>query len=187
MTTTAGHKVTEKQDIADVFATFYEELYKSRERADEKKETEEEYDQRSGSREEMAFTIEELTSAVKSMKRGKTKDQRGIIAEMVKSGSTKLHQCILCVFNSILAREALPPKQWKETQIKVIFKKGDKDMPQNYRPISILPILYKLFSKMLCAKLTKHIMKSQTVDQAAYRKGFCAEDHLLTVALTIEK
>ena len=33
----------------------------------------------------------------------------------------------------------------------------------------------------------QHIMPHQSVDQAAYRKGFSTEDHLLTVTLLIER
>ena len=60
-------------------------------------------------------------------------------------------------------------------------------MPGNYRPIAILPILYKLFSRMLCNRLQDYLIPRQSVDQAAYRKGFSTEDHLLTVTLLIER
>ena len=59
----------------------------------------------------------------------------------------------------------------------VLFKKGDPKLPSNYRPIAILPLLYKLFSRMLCARLEERILGQQSVDQAAYRKGYSTEDH----------
>ena len=68
----------------------------------------------------------------------------------------------------------------------VIFKKGDHKLPSNYRPIAILSILYKLFSRMLCARLQHTIVGQQSVDQAAYRKGFSTEDHLLSTTLLLE-
>ena len=45
-------------------------------------------------------------------------------------------------------------------------------MPGNYRPISILPILYKLFSRVLDARLKVLLSKTQSVDQAGFKKGF---------------
>jgi len=39
---------------------------------------------------------------------------------------------------------------------------------------------------MLCNRITGTIMSNQSVDQAAYRKGFSTEDHLLSTALLIE-
>ena len=40
---------------------------------------------------------------------------------------------------------------------------------------------------MLCARLQDIIMQQQSVDQAAYRKGFSTEDHLLCTTLLVEK
>ena len=40
---------------------------------------------------------------------------------------------------------------------------------------------------MLSERLNGLIMQSQSVDQAAYRKGFSSEDHLLAVTQVIEK
>jgi hypothetical protein len=106
---------------------------------------------------------------------------------MLKDGPDILLLAILDVFNDVLALREEPPRIWKQTRLTVIFKKGDPQMPGNYRPIAVIPILYKLFSRMLCNRLTKYIMEHQSVDQAAYRKGFSTADHLLTVSLLIEK
>ena len=39
---------------------------------------------------------------------------------------------------------------------------------------------------MLCARLRDTIIQGQSVDQAAYRKGFSTVDHLLSTTLLIE-
>ena len=59
-------------------------------------------------------------------------------------------------------------------------------LPANYRPIAIVPILYKLFSRMLCARLTSQLIAEQSCDQAAYRTGFSTEDHLLSLTLLVD-
>ena len=87
----------------------------------------------------------------------------------------------------MLALRLDPPEEWRNTKLVVIFKKGDPTLPSNYRPIAILPIMYKLFSRILCNRLQEFLMPQQSVDQAAYRKGFSTEDHLLAVALLIER
>ena len=94
---------------------------------------------------------------------------------------------ILEVFNDILMLRSPPPQVWKQTKLTVIFKKGDPELPQNYRPIAIVPILYKLFSRMFCKRMVDLVMRHQSVDQAAYRKGFSAEDQVFTVTQLIEK
>ena len=39
------------------------------------------------------------------------------------------------------------PSVWKEAKVKPLFKSGDKDDINNYRPISILPTVSKLIEK----------------------------------------
>ena len=90
------------------------------------------------------------------------------------------------LFNDVINPQKAPPDTWRKTSLIVIFKKGDPRLPSNYRPIAILPILYKVFSRMLCARIKSDILRRQSVDQAAYREGFSNEDHLLTLCLLAE-
>ena len=65
----------------------------------------------------------------------------------------------------------------------MIFKKGDKQIPENYRPICITPIMYRLFSKILMKRVSAKLDEAQSNDQAGFRPGFSTTDHLF--ALTI--
>ena len=94
---------------------------------------------------------------------------------------------ILAVFNDIICLQEYPPADWKSARLSVIFKKGDSALPDNYRPISILSILYKLFSRMFCKRLSSILMPLQAVDQAAYRKTFSTDDHTFVVTQLVEK
>jgi len=90
------------------------------------------------------------------------------------------------VFSDVLKVDAETPESWKQTRMKVLFKKGDPRQAENYRPISILPIIYKLFSKVLCGKVRDILLAAQSVDQAGFRSGFSCDDHLFTIALLVE-
>ena len=105
----------------------------------------------------------------------------------IKDGSTSLLIALVDVFNEVILLRKQPPEERRGTKLVVIFKKGDPTLSANYRPIAILPILYKLFTRVLCARLQVFLMPQQSVDQAAYRKGFSTEDHLLTASLIIER
>ena len=41
------------------------------------------------------------------------------------------------------------PRSCKIAKVKPLFKKGSKNDPQNYRPISLLPILSKIFERII--------------------------------------
>ena len=94
---------------------------------------------------------------------------------------------ILEIFNAVLESHAAIPSEWRTSKLVVLFKKGDPTLPANYRPIAILPILYRLFSRMLCMRLRSKIIGEQSVDQAAYRAGYSTEDHLLCTTLLLER
>ena len=40
------------------------------------------------------------------------------------------------------------PTEWKLARVSLIFKKGKRDDPNNYRPISIIPTVAKIFEKI---------------------------------------
>lgn len=58
---------------------------------------------------------------------------------------------------------------------------------ENYRLISMLSHLYKLFTRIINNRLTTKLDSYQPVEQAGFRKGFSTADHLQTFKTVIEK
>ena len=50
---------------------------------------------------------------------------------------------------TVIWREETVPKQWREGLIVILFKKGDREDPGNYRGITLLSVVGKLFCKYL--------------------------------------
>ena len=92
------------------------------------------------------FTMEELTSAIRSTSSGKATGLDNIPAEIWKSGTLLEHLLNVCneFFNSGEA-----PNIWRKAAILPIPKKGDLINRENYRGIGFIPIGMKIFSKML--------------------------------------
>ena len=93
---------------------------------------------------------------------------------------------VVGVYNEIIKPESTPPQQWKKTQIRVIYKSGDARQPQNYRPISTIPLLYKLFARLLYNRLEPTLDSQQPPDQAGFRHHYSTEDHLFTLTMIQE-
>ena len=89
--------------------------------------------------------------------------------------------------NDALNPHAALPEDWRKTRISVIFKSGDATLAKNYRPISVLPILYKIFSILIYCRLEPTLDAQQCKDQAGFRKGFSTVDHLFTASMIIDK
>ena len=54
----------------------------------------------------------------------------------------------------------------------LIYKKGDSNEPENYRPITLQPVWYKIFSSVYYNKIFKFVSKNNLIDKTI-QKGFC--------------
>ena len=133
-----GATRNDRQSIADVFADFYGDLSRLRRATT----THDDLPQSPLP----AFSREELTQAIRSLKTGKSRDMSGILAEMLKPAGNNLVTALLYFYNSLLNPVAEEPASWRQAVVTVIFKSGEKKLPQNYRPIWVIPVLYKLFA-----------------------------------------
>ena len=174
-----GSEVHERQGIADTFADFYEDLYGDASRAPNLQYHEVQ-------RGIESFTWEEMETAIRMLKKGKAPDNANVCAEMIKYGGEKVQNTLLSTFNKILEADTPTPESWRRTIIKVLHKSGDSKLPQNYRPIASIPILYKLFSRLIYNRLVKILDSQQNMDQAGFRRGKSTTDHLYTIVMVQE-
>ena len=79
------------------------------------------------------------------------------------------------------------PEIWNEAIIILLHKKGDQKNISNYRPISLLNNIYKLFTKIITNRITRTVDENQPREQAGFRRGFSTIDHLHAVNQLIEK
>ena len=179
MVTKDGREVHERQSIADVFASFYGELYGDEDRRPIRVEN---------SRDDaiVDLSLDELKFALKLLKNGKAADENRICAEMLKFGGERLCVVMLQEFNNIIKPSSPIPKEWSKTLIKVLHKNGDARLPQNYRPIATIPLLYKLFSRMIYNRLEPILDPQQSRDQAGFRRNRSTVEHLFTTTIIQE-
>ncbi|CAL8079908.1 unnamed protein product [Orchesella dallaii] len=77
------------------------------------------------------------------------------------------------------------PKSWKTSQTILIHKKGDPLNLANWRPISILRTLYKLYSGLLTTRVTDWILKNTILSPA--QKGFMPFDGVFEHNFILQK
>ena len=61
-----------------------------------------------------------------------------------------------------------------------LHKKGDKENPSNYRPISLLPVLSKIMEKIVTNQLIKYLEDNDILshNQFSFRSRLCTENAL---------
>jgi hypothetical protein len=75
-----------------------------------------------------------------------------IPAELIKQGGTELKTRTHILIMKIWDEETLPT-EWMEGIICPIYKKGDRMIRCNYRPITLLNVVYKIFSVLISSRL----------------------------------
>ena len=89
----------------------------------------------------------------------KNKDSCGydeVTANILKTASPFIVSPPTHICNRMLATGTFPDRL-KYSEIKPIYKKGDKTQFENYKPISLLPVFSKIFEKVLYKKLYNHL------------------------------
>ena len=128
-----------------------------------------------------------MQDAIRKLKKGKSPDSYGIRAEDIKACDDETKDMVRQIFNEIIKQNEFTPEAWKKWKVKVLHKKGDVENVGNYRPISSLPALYKLFSTILYGRLYPRLDQEQAEDQAGFRSSYQTTDHLATYRMIEQK
>ena len=82
------------------------------------------------------------------------------------------------LFNISLEKEQFP-SELKYADISPLFKKDDATDKQNYRLISILPSISKVFERLLFQQITNFVSEKISPYLCGFRKGFSSQHALL--------
>ena len=176
-----GKVVTDQKEILNICAQFYQDLYTSQQQNSCNEDT-----TGPDNTEVPPFMEVEIEKALKEMKKNKAPGNDQLTSDIIRLGGSEAVKQITAIFNNILHTQKIPP-EWKEAKIIILFKKGDRKDIKNYRPISLLSHLYKLFTRVLQKRMERILDSNQPREQAGFRKGFSTTDHLQTINQIIEK
>ena len=79
--------------------------------------------------------------------------------------------------------------EWTKAFIQPIHKKGDTTNPDNYRGISLLSCVSKLYTSVINSRLTQWAEDSDVLSeaQAGFRKDYSTVDHIFTLHAMVSK
>lgn len=110
---------------------------------------------------------EEIEQIIKELKKNTAPGHDKITTNIVQQNKRKLIPILSRLINKSL-EEGIYPQCLKTTIIVPIYKKGNKNDPQNYRPISLLSTLNKILEKVLHNRITKHIQRKNIINSKQY-------------------
>ena len=120
------------------------------------------------------ITQEEIARAIGHLKDNTSPGTYGIFAEMLKNSLPQiLPFLILVVLFSGIFDSGEYPTAWTGAIIVPMHKSGDKNNPDNYRGVSLLSILRKVFAQILNKRLSWWQEENNKIveEQSGFRTG----------------
>lgn len=130
---------------------------------------------------------DEILKCIKNLKNGKANGVDKILNEYIKCTSEILMPVYMTLFNRVLNNGAIP-ENWTIGMILPLYKKGDQNDCDNYRGITLLSCLGKLFTSVLNDRLTKFSEATGLIEenQTGFRKGYSTIDHIFLMKNVID-
>ena len=109
-----------------------------------------------------------------------------ISGRILKECSKEISPSLTMLFNMSLD-SGIVPNMWKRANVVPVFKKGEKTLCSNYRPISLLCIVSKVLERALLNQIKNEIIPLITKFQHGFLNGKSTETQMLSVFDNISK
>ncbi|XP_050514773.1 uncharacterized protein LOC126890015 isoform X1 [Diabrotica virgifera virgifera] len=173
---TDGTIIRDDQEIMERWKQHFQELLTSNEvnREENNEENEERTEQEENTDE---ITNEEIETAIKKLKNGKSPGHDRITPEMLKYMGLEGRKLLREICNEAWKKEEIPSDR-EMGVILPIHKKGDIKEYNNYRGITLLCTALKVYETVLEQKLKNIIETTLEEAQSGFRKGRGVQDHI---------
>ena len=125
-------------------------------------------------------TFEEIENELTKLDMQKASQDTDIPTKIVKENADIVGDFIYQNFNNAIASSVFPVNL-KNANITPIHKKDSRETVSNYRPVSILPNLSKIYEKCMYKQISEFFENVLSKYQCGFRKGFSSQQCLLAM------
>ena len=129
---------------------------------------------------ELQVSVQEVEFYHRNLDATKTCGPDGIPARILKECSCSIAPSLCELFNLSL-RVGRLPVEWKAANLTPVHKKGLKEPAENYRPISLLPIIAKVLERFVCKQLYGHVITYISLSQHGFLRNRSCITQMLQV------
>ena len=123
-------------------------------------------------------TKREVIKVIKSLSTNKAAGYDEIPTRFIKQIGTKLAEPLTLLLNQCILEKSFPVGM-KRANITPLYKKKDKLNKDNYRSVNLLPILSKIFEKVLFNQIYEYMTTFFHSYLTGFRKGHSCQDILI--------
>ena len=128
------------------------------------------------------FNNVDILKIIKYLNINKAHGHDDISIRMIKLCGQSIVKPLSIIFKNCIDN-GIFPDIWKKSNIIPVHKKGDKQIIDNYRPVSLLPICGKIFEKLLFNSIFKFLDDNNLLssNQSGFRPSDSCEYQLLSI------
>ena len=128
----------------------------------------------------ISFGLEGIAKLLSNINHTKAAGPDKLPARLLKETAHQIAPMCTHLFSQSY-QHGLLPDSWTRSTVCPIFKKGNRSLPENYRPISLTAIPCKLFEHIIVSKIWDHLNKHNIITnrQHGFRKGMSCETQLI--------
>ena len=104
----------------------------------------------------ISCTLEEVKERIDKLNIYKSSGPDGFLPRVLKEVRDQVAPLLMEIFNKSLETGEVP-EEWKVADITPIFKKGDRECPANFRPISLTSIIGKMLEGIIVDRIVEHL------------------------------
>lgn len=123
------------------------------------------------------FSEDAVIKALGKLNANKTPGPDGIAPRVLKEAKHQIFKPLSIIFNKSL-NSGKVPLDWKLANVTPIQKKGDKKLPNNYRPISLTSVVCKVMESIMRDELVRFLEENNLINNSQH--GFRHKRSCLT-------
>ena len=130
---------------------------------------------------------EEVEAAVKALNMGKSAGVDNILAELVQAGGEAMMDNTLTTICNKIWKTGEWPITWTQSLVFTLPKKGNLQLCQNYRTISLISHPSKVMLKIILNRLQPQAEEIIAEEQAGFRAGMSPTEQIISLRILGEK
>ena len=131
-------------------------------------------------------SIEDVAVQIKKLNSNKASPINSIPVRILKENSDAFCTLIQNLYNYGLS-QCIFPKELKAGDISSLFKKDDTFLKKNYRPITVLPSVSKIYERMMQDQMLPFVKSFLSPLLCGFREGYGTQHALLHLVKTCKK
>ena len=128
----------------------------------------------------LLISQEEVYTELCNLKESKSTGLDTIPSRVLKISASIIAPSITCIFNLSL-KKGIFVDEWKKAWVLPIYKSGNRHNRENYRPISILPVISKILERCVFNQLYNFLNENSLLSKHQF--GFRPKNSTLTALI----